>query len=87
MTIRSCRTGGRAAFSAAAGVFSGIRAENDIMDGLEEADDVMLETGANGFAGSKTAKSMYAIEKAFLELTGRGMRLEDAPPRHGLKMN
>lgn len=47
---------------------------------------MQLPGGVYNF-GSETTKSMYEISKEFLELLGKNIKLEDAPPRHNLWMN
>jgi dTDP-4-dehydrorhamnose reductase len=45
-----------------------------------------LPGGAYNF-GSETTKSMYEITREFLNLLGKDVKLEDAPPRQNLWMN
>ena len=45
-----------------------------------------LPGGAYNF-GSETTKSMYEITQAFLDLLGKDVKLDDAPPRQNLWMN
>ena len=45
-----------------------------------------LPGGAYNF-GSETTKSMYEITREFLNLLGKDVKLEDAPPRRNLWMN
>ena len=54
---------------------------------VENMDRVMaLPGGAYNF-GSETNQSMYEITEQFLNLLGKEVEIQDAPPRHNLWMN
>ena len=53
----------------------------------QNMDTVMQLPGGIYNFGSETQKSMYEITQEFLALLGKQIPLEDAPPRHNLRMN
>ena len=54
---------------------------------VENMDRVMaLPGGAYNF-GSETNQSMYEVTEQFLDLLGKQVSVQDAPPRHNLWMN
>ena len=64
--------------------FRGITYLKEVAENMERV--IRLPGGAYNF-GSETEKSMYEITRGFLELLGKDLRLEDAPPRHNLWMD
>lgn len=64
--------------------FRGITYLKEVAENMERV--IRLPGGAYNF-GSETEKSMYEITRGFLELLGKELSLEDAPPRHNLWMN
>ena len=64
--------------------YRGITYLKEVAENMEKV--IRLPGGVYNF-GSETEKSMYEISKEFIELIGKNIRLEDAPPRHNLWMN
>ena len=64
--------------------FRGITYVKEVAESMEKV--IQLPGGAYNF-GSETSKSMYEITKDFLDLIGKNISVEDAPPRHNLWMN
>lgn len=64
--------------------FRGITYVKEVAQNIERV--MHIPGGAYNF-GSETTKSMYEITREFLDLIGKDIKLEDAPPRHNLWMN
>lgn len=64
--------------------FRGITYVKEVVEQMEAVR--CLPGGVYNF-GSETTKSMYEITREFLELIGKRIVLEDAPPRHNLWTN
>ena len=64
--------------------FRGITYVKEVALNMEKV--MELPGGAYNF-GSETTKSMYEITREFLNLLGKDVKLEDAPPRQNLWMN
>ena len=64
--------------------FRGVTYVKEVALNMEKV--MELPGGAYNF-GSETTKSMYEITREFLNLLGKDVKLEDAPPRQNLWMN
>lgn len=64
--------------------YRGITYVKEVAENMKQV--IRLPGGAYNF-GSETGKSMYEITREFLELIGKKIVLEDAPPRHNLWVN
>ena len=64
--------------------FRGVTYVKEVALNMEKV--MELPGGAYNF-GSETTKSMYEITREFLNLLGKDVKLEDAPPRRNLWMN
>ena len=64
--------------------FRGITYVKEVAENMENV--MKLPGGAYNF-GSETTKSMYDITMEFLAAIGKNVKVEDAPPRHNLRMN
>ncbi len=64
--------------------YRGVTYVKEVAENMEKV--VGLPGGVYNF-GSETTKSMYEITEEFLQLLGKPIKLEDAPPRHNLWMN
>ena len=64
--------------------FRGVTYVKEVALNMEKV--MELPAGAYNF-GSETTKSMYEITREFLNLLGKDVKLEDAPPRQNLWMN
>jgi dTDP-4-dehydrorhamnose reductase len=64
--------------------YRGVTYVKEVAENMENV--IRLPGGAYNF-GSETTKSMYEITREFLNLLGKDVKLEDAPPRQNLWMN
>lgn len=64
--------------------FRGITYLKEVVENMDQG--MALPGGAYNF-GSETNQSMYEITEQFLDLLGKQVMIQDAPPRHNLWMN
>ena len=64
--------------------FRGITYLKEVVENMDQV--MVLPGGAYNF-GSETTQSMYEITEQFLDLLGKQVMIQDAPPRHNLWMN
>ena len=64
--------------------YRGITYVKEVVENMENV--IHLPGGVYNF-GSETTKSMYEITRAFINILGKDIKLEDAPWRHNLWMN